>query len=86
MPFRREVMEAVANGKLPVRPGDMIWLPYSAKMLLVVAVTGQRTAPADEAPGSGQWIEYVVSDDACYLEESWMSWHGFDTFWKLVRE
>lgn len=85
LPFRTEVMDAVADGRLPVRPGDMISLLYTSRLLLVVSVTNQRSAPAQEVPGSGQWIEYVVSGPSPLLDETWLSWHGFDTFWALIR-
>lgn len=84
----RLIIDAVADGTLPVRPGDIIILMMLNEMVTIVHAQEQSPAKTPNSPLSpGQWVTYVFGDvsGSPHVETGYLEWSTFDAYWTVMQ-
>lgn len=81
-------MVAVAERKLPVRPGDYVIFHVTGHKLLVVMAQPQDVIDNRERgyPTSGQWLSGLMTRErSTSLTQILLDWIGYDDYWSIQR-
>ncbi len=84
----KNVLDAVANGDLPVCPGDIVVLTALRTVVLIVNAQEQTSSRNQHhSPSCGQWLTFVASDEsgAPFIEDGYLEWNGYNAVWKIER-